>query len=337
MINSNDSIFNKIVSINVLLIGVFVFGYLLKLWAKILIPFTFSVFLTILIFSIYKRLKGKNVHKIFIILIMIFWFFGIWYFIYSIVRINYYSFLKEIPVYEYKFQTLFNSISEMALKYDMKFENPISNINWQELMGSLFNKFRWFWTMVVMIIIYCAFFILEKNNLYNKFVNIFGSKQEKTLVTIRENLEDYILFKTFISLLTGLATYLVLLLFGVKFAILWWLMTFLLNFIPTLWSIIAVIIIFLFSLLQFTSFFIPITLLILLSVVQFFFGNFLDPKMIWDKLNISPIIIVLSVITMWALWWWVWMFLAVPMISTINIICQEIPAMKIVHYILRKD
>lgn len=75
--------------------------------------------------------------------------------------------------------------------------------------------------MVVMIIIYCAFFILEKNNLYNKFVNIFGSKQEKTLVTIRENLEDYILFKTFISLLTGLATYLVLLLFGVKFAILW--------------------------------------------------------------------------------------------------------------------
>ncbi|MEF2175149.1 MAG: AI-2E family transporter [Candidatus Absconditabacteria bacterium] len=337
MINSNDSVFNKIISVNVLLIGIFVFGYLLKLGAKILIPFTFAIFLTILIFSIYKRLKGKNVHKFFIILIMIFGFFGVGYFIYSIVRINYYSFLKEIPIYEYKFQTLFSSLSDIALKYDLKFENPISNINGQELMGSVFNTFRGFGTMIVMIVIYCAFFIFEKKNLYNKFVNIFGNKHEKTLVTIRENLEDYILFKTFISLMTGLATYLVLLLFGVKFAILWGLMTFLLNFIPTLGSIIAVIIVFLFALLQFTSFFIPVSLLILLSVVQFFFGNFLDPKMIGDKLNLSPIIIILSVIIMGALWGGVGMFLAVPMISTINIICQEIPAMKIVHYILRKD
>lgn len=337
MTNWKDDIYSKIISINAIVIGIFVFWYLLKLWAKILIPFTFSIFLTILIFSIYRRLREKKVHQFFIILIMIFWFFWIWYFIYSIVRINYYSFLKEIPIYEYKFQGLFNSISEMASKYDMKFENPISNINWQELMGSLFSKFRGFWTMIVMIIIYCAFFILEKKNLYNKFVTIFWENQEKTLVTIRENLEDYILFKTFISLLTWVATYLVLLFFGVKFAILWWLMTFLFNFIPTIWSIIAVIVIFLFALIQFTSFFIPITLLILLTLVQFFFGNFLDPKMIWDKLNLSPIIIILSVIIMWALWWWVWMFLAVPMISTINIICQEVPVLKIVHYILRKD
>ena len=75
---------------------------------------------------------------------------------------------------------------------------------------------------------------------------------------IQKDIKAYFMIKTIVSLITGTVSYLIMLMFGLKLALFWAFLIFLLNFIPTIGSIVAVFFPVLFSIIQFQS-----------SVIQF--------------------------------------------------------------------
>jgi predicted PurR-regulated permease PerM len=79
----------------------------------------------------------------------------------------------------------------------------------------------------------------------------------------------------------------------------------------------------LFSFTIFDSTLTSVLLLLALLIPQTITWNVIEPKLIWTRLNLSGFFILLALIFWWSLWWLVWAFLAVPLMTSINIILAK--------------
>jgi AI-2 transport protein TqsA len=137
--------------------------------------------------------------------------------------------------------------------------------------------------------------------------------------------------------LTGVACYAVLRFEGIDFAESWALLIFVLNYIPNIGSIVGVAFPCLLALVQFetlTPFFVLITTLTLIQVA---IGSVLEPMLMGQGLNMSPFAIILSL----AFWGMIWgiagMFLSVPILVIIIVVCAHVPKWRWVAVLLSKD
>ena len=146
---------------------------------------------------------------------------------------------------------------------------------------------------------------------------------ERTFRAITDNVQKYIATKFFVSFLVGLLVGLILWMFGVDFFIVWAVLTFLLNFIPNIGSIIAVILPALMALIQYES--IGYTLIItgVMVSIQGSIGNLLEPKLYGDRLGLNPLVILLSLLLWGYIWGIVGMFIAVPITAVAKIIMSN--------------
>lgn len=151
---------------------------------------------------------------------------------------------------------------------------------------------------------------------------------KNAILEIENSIKKYLLTKSLVSFLTALATGIVLLIFRADLIIVLMLLTFFLNFIPNIGSIIAVFVaLFIFTLTGGLGWSL-LWLGIILIIVQQFFGSYLEPKIAGKKLNMSPLIILLSLF----FWGWVWglpgMLISVPLTAIIKIAMEHIKGMK---------
>ncbi|WP_417316940.1 AI-2E family transporter [Emcibacter sp.] len=193
-----------------------------------------------------------------------------------------------------------------------------------------------------LILIYLLFLILEQKFFPLKLEALLRhSSYDRTvrdiLAHVQEDVEKYVAIKTFTSVLTGLACYAVLYMVGVDFAEFWAFIIFLLNFIPTVGSLLAVIFPALLSLIQFdtlTPFAIVITTL---STIQFSIGNVLEPKLMGNSLNLSPLVVMLSLALWGSIWGITGMFLSVPFTVILMIIFAQFESTRPVAILLSQD
>ncbi|MFP4299171.1 MAG: AI-2E family transporter [Spirulinaceae cyanobacterium] len=159
---------------------------------------------------------------------------------------------------------------------------------------------------------------------------IFKGAQEMT-----GKLRRYLLVQAFTSVLTGLLTWVWCWLWGVQFAFVWGLVAFVLNFVPTLGSIIAVIppTLLAFLLLSIGAGF---AVFAGLSIMQLIMGNLVDPTLQGKSLKLSPFVALLSII----FWGWVWgipgAFIGVPTTVAVVVFCDQFDATRPVALLLRE-
>ena len=144
----------------------------------------------------------------------------------------------------------------------------------------------------------------------------------------------YLTIKTLASFGTAMISYFVLQIIGVDFAAFWALLIFLLNYIPTVGSIIAVVFPFLFAFIQFDTVYPAFIVGILLVGIQFVMGNVVEPKMQGQSLNLSPLVIVLSLVFWGKIWGIAGAFLCVPIMVIINIILSRFPTTRPIAILL---
>jgi predicted PurR-regulated permease PerM len=117
----------------------------------------------------------------------------------------------------------------------------------------------------------------------------------------------------------------VLTLIGVDFAVTWGALAFFLNFIPTVGSIVASIPPVLLALVQYyPSFWPAVITLVSVTTIQMGMGNALAPKILGDQLNLSPVVVLLSLL----FWGWLWgivgALISIPIAAAIKIVCENI-------------
>jgi predicted PurR-regulated permease PerM len=138
----------------------------------------------------------------------------------------------------------------------------------------------------------------------------------------------YLAAKFVISLINGVVLALLLSFAKLEFAIVWGVIQFIMNFIPSFGSIVVGVIVSFFALLQFWPEPGPIILVVVIILGTNMITYVLDPKIIGDNVRISPIV-VLAAVAIWGyLWGFAGMILAVPMMVIIKIVCENIPIME---------
>jgi len=142
----------------------------------------------------------------------------------------------------------------------------------------------------------------------------------KTFKDITEKVQRYIITKFLISLSVGLIVGIILRLFNIEFFILWAAFAVLLNFIPNIGSVIAVILPSLMALVQYESFGYAIFLAVVLIIIQNIIGNIIEPKIFGDRLGLNPLVILLSLLLWGYIWGIIGMFLSVPLTAIIKIV-----------------
>ena len=204
----------------------------------------------------------------------------------------------------------------------------VSNIDMNKMLGSLLNSFRAMAQNFFMVLLYTLFLLIEQQTIPRKIAALRMDKERKSSLSkmftnINKSVRKYIGVKFMASLSTGVLSYLVIEYVGLDYALFWAFVIFVFNFIPTIGSIVATSFPGLIALVQFetlTPFFI---ILLGVGFIQILIGVILEPKFYGDSLNISPLVIVISLVFWGQLWGIVGMLLCVPItVIMINVFAQ---------------
>lgn len=194
-------------------------------------------------------------------------------------------------------------------------------------LGSFFG----FFSHATLILIYLIFILAEQVGFHKRIVTAFPADRADQIVsvvrTINDSITQYIVVKTMMSFLTGGLTVVILLLFGVDYAVLWGIIAFLFNYIPYLGSMIAVILPVALCLVQFDIWH-AVGLAAVLAVMQNGIGTFVEPTIAGNRLNLSPLVIILSLAFWGSVWGIVGMILAVPMVVILKTIFENVKETK---------
>ncbi|OYT14687.1 MAG: hypothetical protein B7C24_17015 [Bacteroidetes bacterium 4572_77] len=115
--------------------------------------------------------------------------------------------------------------------------------------------------------------------------------------------------------------------FGVKFAIFWGFITFILNFVPSIGSIISTIIASTFFMIQCETFAEFVLFTSILSFMQFIFGNLIEPKIMSARLSLNTPTVIFGLFLWGFLWGPIGMMLSVPLFVMTRVVLEEIPSL----------
>jgi AI-2 transport protein TqsA len=330
-----------------------IFVYILIAFKKILIPVTLAVFLTFLFHPLIEYLQKFKFPKWLSLILILFFISGIYYLIGLLVVANFGTFTaklekysENVAVFLQQLLSPFNlTVKEVAQMFNIKTEQFDVSSLFQNLFkaGIIQNLFSSFTSMMgdfFVLIIFWLFMIMGKKQFEERLKTAFLDKKniiENTINSINTQLQSYIIIKTITSFTTGLIVTIILSLFGIDFAIFWGLLTFILNFIPNIGSIIATLFPIVIAILEYGIGVKTISLAALLIINQNIIGNFVEPHYLGRQMDLSPVFVLFSLI----FWGWIWgiagMFLSVPIAAAMKIFCSNIEPLKPISILMGRN
>lgn len=188
-------------------------------------------------------------------------------------------------------------------------------------VGSFFGSFLFFSLYYVILLAGMAN--------YEDYLSYVGGEHGEMVIreyeNIRQSVFSYMWIKVLISLATGLITFFICTYFGIKFAVFWGFLAFLLNFIPNIGSIISTILPIMMGIIELDSVSSIALLALLLVTTQFTIGSVLEPIIMGNRLKINTLTVLFGLV----FWGYIWgipgMILSVPLLVIMKIIFERSP------------
>ncbi|MGB1102140.1 MAG: AI-2E family transporter [Crocinitomicaceae bacterium] len=310
----------KSVLVLVLLIAVV---FILVIGKGILIPLILAVFIWFLVMEVRKLIGcipviGKRMPRWLMNTLSIVSLYGILGFIVNLLAHNIQDISEKLPEYEKNLEHFSADLNAMlGINISDAWSNYISELNFSDILKNMLSSFSDFLGNAFMIALYVLFILLEENVFNNKLLAIAENEHKEaelsaTMTRIRHSISQYISLKTLVSTITGVCSFIALLIIGVDSPIFWAFLIFLLNFIPTIGSLIATIFPAIMALLQFGGYEEAIVVLIVVGTIQVLVGNIIEPKIMGNSLNVSSLVVILALSFWGAIWGITGMVLSVP-------------------------
>jgi len=343
--NQNHSVMNFTRRIYTLLLVVTV--VLLMIFAEsLLIPFVLAVFFWFLIrvlkFVIRKiRFTKKWPNWLMTILssVILIFFIGL---VVSMITNNIQQLSVSAPEYQKNITTVSEKINE-TFDIDLveSLTGVVEDFDFAGILSSIFSALTSVFSDAFMIILYLVFILLEEPIFPGKLKAMFKDpeKLEHTqmmLGKIDKSINNYLAIKTLTSLLTGTLSFFVLLFIGVDAPFFWAFLIFILNYIPTIGSLIATFFPTIFAMLQFGDFTHPVLVLTIVGSIQLIIGSILEPRIMGNTLNMSTLVVFLSLAAWGAIWGVVGMLLSALIMAILILIMAEIPGTRAIAILLSK-
>jgi AI-2 transport protein TqsA len=204
--------------------------------------------------------------------------------------------------------SLFTDPSEPLIRIPTNTIRKVLTDTASSIMGVLSNG--------LLVVIFMIFMIAGKGT--------YKSSPGSLWWEVESRIKRYVLTMLFTSGTTGILVGLVLTILGVKFGWMFGFLAFMLNFIPNIGSIIAIILPLPVALIDPELGMVSKTLVLVIpGIIQFGIGNLLQPKLMGESLDLHPVVVLLSLIFFGTIWGIIGMFLAVPITAVVKIFLQR--------------
>ena len=327
--------------INNIILYIFFFFILMYFGKFILLPFFLSLIFYLIIKSITSRLIDLihqrfklNLSKVTAIPIMILAVFVVLYFLWLILKFNLDGVIQKSSVYQDNFEKVTSILSNTFINNFLQNNDFLNSLDLFSIFTKLLNRFSDFAGNFSFIIIFLIFFVVEEKNFIKKIKSTFSASKIRILNKINSDIFYYFQLKTLTSILTGLLTFFSLFFLKNDLAITFGVLSFFLNFIPFVGSVLSILIPLFFSIIQFLNFFEPLLTFLCLSLVQIYVGNILEPKLMGKTLNISPLVMIIFLTILGKFWGIAGMFLSVPLLVVILITLSRIKSTRKIAILL---
>jgi predicted PurR-regulated permease PerM len=326
----------KLASYAVIFIGLVLLAVVLKTFQSVMRPLAIALILVFLFTPLVRYSRRKNIPVWLTFSGLILAEIIVLGFVSSFITVENLNLENALPQIQERISEDSGGMLELGSKLGFGIENitpeKLSQFTTKVAQSGL-SAITTIFSETFMALILLMFLIQGRPALFD-WIEKRGGKEavarlRSTLWKIESDILAHFSTKALMSLGTAICTGIVLLLFGAKFIFISVLIVFMMNFIPIIGSVVAVGIILISYALVFGFSMKVLWLLLAMMAVQGFFGNILEPNMVGKKLNMSPIIIVISL----SIWGWIWgivgMFLAVPLtILTMILIKHLVPEKK---------
>ncbi len=194
----------------------------------------------------------------------------------------------------------------------------------------------------VFILIYLGFLFSAATQFPKKLDIIFRKREQRerarmVLTEIRTSMEKYLAVQTIMSLIITALTLATLLIIGLPNALFWAFLIFFLNYIPTVGSMIAVVLPTLAAAVAYPTAGPVIAVAAGVGTWQFVIGNFIQPRFTGDSLNLSAVVVLLALALWGSLWGIAGAFLAVPLTVMLMVMLAQIDDARWIAVLLSAD
>lgn len=297
---------------------------------NLLVPFLFAAFLALITVRPMLWMQKKRIPAVIAVLIIVSVILLIMAVVGTIVGASIADFTAALPSYQRRLDVIIDGVVDFLsrnLNGDAAFESLGDMIDpgWaMGLVATILNSLKDVLTNVFLIIFTMIFILLEASTVETKVAAAFG-RSTQSLQRPRvflANLGSYLGIKTVVSMITGLTAGIMTWAIGLDFPLLWGMLAFLLNYIPTIGSIIAAV---------------PAVLIALVQlgpgeagaiavgyvIINMVFGNIIEPRLMGYGVGISPLIVFIGLV----FWGWVFgpvgMLLSVPLTMTLKLALES--------------
>jgi predicted PurR-regulated permease PerM len=296
----------------------------------LLVPFLLAVFLALIAVRPMLWLQSKRVPSVLAALLIVFSMMLVLGIVGGIVGTSIAEFTAALPAYQERLEAIVTGAGALIIDLlgeDRQVPNIAELIDPGFAMGfaaTILNALRDVLTNTFLILFTMVFILLEASSVTVKAEAAFG-RSAASFERPRQflnNLGRYLGIKTVVSMATGFCAWLVTWWIGLDFPLLWGMLAFLFNYVPTIGSIIAAVPAVLMALIQLGPGEATTTAMGFLAI-NMVFGNFLEPRLMGYGVGISPLVVFIGLV----LWGWIFgpvgMLLSVPLTMTVKMALES--------------
>jgi predicted PurR-regulated permease PerM len=322
----------------VILFGLILLTYALANLREILIPLSFALFLAMLLNPLNNRLLEWKVPKVLSImlslLIAIILIIGLRYFLATQIM----HFTDQLPLLKKKSAELMIRLQgtlTQKLNLSLQKQNQYldeAKAGMKPLIGQTLGTVAGTMSMIFLLPVYTFLFLYYKDLILNFLYDIFAEENAQEVSTVLKQakgaVQSYMFGLLIEALIVATLNTIALLLLGVPYAVLLGVLGAILNVLPFIGGIIAVLLPIIIATITKDGFQTQLLTIIAYLIIQFVDNHFLVPYIVSSKVKINALISIVIVLMGGALWGLSGMFLSIPFIGVLKIVFDRIPELK---------
>lgn len=325
--------------------------YLMRELSNLLVPLFFALFFAVLfqpLVHLFQRVFSVSISialtTLFTMTVFFFIGFGLFNVIQALVQ-NSESILESIS------NDLRPFINDYTVYFGITFKKGelrdivaemLQTSQFWTVSGSFINTISGITAELLMTILYFAG-LLGAITQYDQTISylIGGSSRDKeqslkTFKRIKDSVGSYIKVKTLVSVMTGIAIGLICWFFGIEYAVLWGFLAFVLNYIPYIGSLIAIIPPLVLGIIDSSSVSQVLVIFVCLEGVQLIMGNVIEPKLMGDSFSMNTVSVLFGFVFWAFLWGTAGMLLAVPLTFLFKVILENMSDAGVIVRLMEK-
>jgi predicted PurR-regulated permease PerM len=322
----------------VTLLGIVLFVYILSILSGVLIPFTFALIIAILLNPLVNRFRRMGLNHVLAItvtmLIALIIISSLIYFLSSQI----YGFKENFPLLKNKFSSILTQLHNwvqhafgISITRQVQLLNEALN-NSKALLGKTVGSALGTLVMILILPVYIFMLLFYKKLILNFLYEIFAEENSKKVSDVlnqtKTAIQSYMVGLLLEAFIVAILNSTALLILGVDYAILLGVIGAILNMLPYIGGIVAIALPVLIATVTKDGFSTQIGIFVAYAIIQFIDNNFLIPKIVSSKVQINALVSIVIVLLGNALWGVPGMFLSIPFVAILKIICDRIDGLR---------